>query len=76
LHVEDYEKYNHDVVSNLATMLSKNPGNIKKMSYNRARSPDGAEKAELTVTMKDADVDQLPADDDHTADEIMVCLHI
>ena len=36
-------------------MLSKYPGNIKKMSYNKASSPDGTENAQLTVTMKDAD---------------------
>lgn len=45
------------MASSLAAMLSKNTGNIKKMSYNKAKSPDGTENAELTVTMNDAQVD-------------------
>ncbi|KAG2557905.1 uncharacterized protein LOC120684590 [Panicum virgatum] len=56
--IKDYEKQNHEMMSNLASILSNNPENIKSMSYNRSRSPDGTENTELTVTMKDADVHQ------------------
>ena len=36
----------------LASFLSKNPRIIKEMTY-RITNPDGTEKAELAVTMKD-----------------------
>lgn len=58
MYAEDYEKQNHEMVSNLASILSNNPENIKPMSYNRSTSRDGTENTELTVTMKDADVHQ------------------
>lgn len=84
MHAEVYENRNHGVVSDLASLLSKDPTNFKKMSFTKARSPDGNENSELTVTMKDAHVDQpvadadLPqpaADEDHTADETMVYIN-
>ncbi|KAL5678533.1 hypothetical protein ACJX0J_014664, partial [Zea mays] len=74
-----YGNRNHDVVSDLASLLSKDPTNFK-MSFTKARSPDGTENSELTVTMKDAHVDQPladadlqqpAADEDHTAEETM-----
>jgi hypothetical protein len=80
MHAEVYGNRNHDVVSDLASLLSKDPTNFK-MSFTKARSPDGTENSELTVTMKDAHVDQPladadlqqpAADEDHTAEETMV----
>ncbi|TKW00910.1 hypothetical protein SEVIR_8G143800v4 [Setaria viridis] len=70
--LQEYEKHNQEMVSNLASMLFKNTENIEKMSYNKARRPDGTENTELTITMKPPSVDQPPVDDDddHT-DEIM-----
>lgn len=75
LNSEEYEKHNQEMVSNLASMLFKNTENIEKMSYNKARRPDGTENTELTITMKPPSVDQPPVDDDddHT-DEIMVSI--
>jgi len=52
--IKDFEKQNHEMMSNLASILSNNPENIKSMSYNRSKSPDGSENTELTVTMKGA----------------------
>lgn len=46
MHAEDIEKQTQEMVSNLAVLMSTNPGNIKKMSYNKARSPVGTENAE------------------------------
>ena len=71
MYAEDYEKQNHEMMSNLASILSNNPENIKAMSYNRSRSPDGTENTELTVTMKDADVHQ-PLTENGDTGEIMV----
>ncbi|CAN6320485.1 unnamed protein product [Urochloa humidicola] len=51
--LQNYEKYNQEMIRNLTAMLSKNPG---------------TESAELT--MKHADVDHPPADDDNHTDEI------
>ena len=71
MYAEDYEKQNHEMMSNLASILSSNPENIKSMSYNRSKSPDGTENTELTVTMKDADVHQ-PLTENGDTGEIMV----
>ncbi|CAN6284722.1 unnamed protein product [Urochloa humidicola] len=53
--LQNYEKHNQEMIRNLNAKLSKNPG---------------TENAELTITMKHADVDQPPADDDNHTDEI------
>ncbi|CAN6307094.1 unnamed protein product [Urochloa humidicola] len=54
--LQNYEKHNQEMIRNLTAMLSKNPGTT--------------ENAELTITMKHADVDQPPADDDNHTDVI------
>ena len=73
MYAEDYEKQNHEMMSNLASILSNNPENIKSMSYNRSKSPDGSENTELTVTMKGAAAvhEPLLTENGHTG-EIMV----
>nr|ABA93986.1 expressed protein [Oryza sativa Japonica Group] len=51
--IENQEKYGKSdgMMYALASFLSKNPRIIKEMTY-RITNPDGTEKAELAVTMK------------------------
>ncbi|KAL6659672.1 hypothetical protein ACP70R_002501 [Stipagrostis hirtigluma subsp. patula] len=69
-----HEMDNHEIISNLADILSKNPGNIKSMSY-KVEYPYGSANADLTVKIKYGEVDQPPADDPHHADEVKVSMH-
>lgn len=66
---ENQEKNNVQMMSNFASLLKKNPGNIESISY-KVKNLDGTENAELSMTTNDGGV-QPPREDIHM-DEIVV----
>uniref|UniRef100_A0A0E0G9C6 Uncharacterized protein n=1 Tax=Oryza nivara TaxID=4536 RepID=A0A0E0G9C6_ORYNI len=50
--IENQDKYNSGMMHGFASMLSKNPGIIKEMTY-RITNPDDTVRVQLAVTMRD-----------------------